>query len=240
MTSNPAQFNKIYSIVEKEQAKKMTKEYVVEKVNGDFVTVYEKGNKEDKYNINKKDFGKVNPEVGKTYKIETSEEILTSDPAQFAAVYKVEEAKEASKKPEKAADKKKTPEKEKPAEKAKETMLTDTFVIEKIDEEGVTVARKSNKEDKYLVPKKDFGKSELKVGKEYKITSDDVVLTSYPAQFGKIYKIEEVKSQENKNEDKKSKKENKASTKNPKTGLIGSSMALIGLIGAGLAYKKTK
>lgn len=227
MTSNPAQFGKIYSIVEKEQAKKMTKEYVVEKINGDFVTVYEKGNKEDKYNLNKKDFGKVNPEVGKTYKIETSEEILTSDPAQFAAVYKVEEVKEKTKKEEKK-------------EKAKETMLTDTFVIEKIDEEGVTVARKSNKEDKYLVPKKEFGKSELKVGKVYKITTDDVILTSYPAQFGKIFKIEEVKEKDNKKEDKNSKKENKASAKNPKTGLIGSSMALIGLIGAGLAYKKTK
>lgn len=227
--SYPAQFGKIFSIVEKkeEKAKTMTKEYVVEKVNGDFVTVYEKGNKESKYNLNKKDFGKVNPEVGKTYKIETSEEILTSDPAQFAAVYKVEEVKEK-------------PKKEDKKEKAKETMLTDIFVIEKIDEEGVTVARKSNKEDKYLVPKKEFGKSELKVGKEYKITSDDVVLTSYPAQFGKIYKIEEVKSQENKKEDKNSKKGNKASAKNPKTGLIGSSMALIGLIGAGLAYKKTK
>ncbi|MFO3667293.1 hypothetical protein [Anaerococcus kampingiae] len=227
MTSNPAQFGKIYSIVEKEEAKKMTKEYIVEKVNGDFVTVYEKGNKEDKYNLNKKDFGKVNPEVGKTYKIETSEEILTSDPAQFAAVYKVEEVKEKTKKEEKK-------------EKAKETMLTDTFVIEKIDEEGVTVARKSNKEDKYLVPKKEFGKSELKVGKEYKITTDDVILTSYPAQFGKIFKIEEVKAKDNKKEDKNSKKGNKASAKNPKTGLIGSSMALIGLIGASLAYKKTK
>lgn len=227
MTSNPAQFNKIYSIVEKEQAKKMTKEYVVEKVSGDFVTVYEKGNKEDKYNLNKKDFGKVNPEVGKTYKIETSEEILTSDPAQFAAVYKVEEVKGKPKKEEKK-------------EKAKETMLTDTFVIEKIDEEGVTVARKSNKEDKYLVPKKEFGKSELKVGKVYKITTDDVILTSYPAQFGKIFKIEEVEAKDNKKEDKNSKKENKSSAKNPKTGLIGSSMALIGLIGAGLAYKKTK
>ena len=227
--SYPAQFGKIFSIAEKkeEKAKTMTKEYVVEKINGDFVTVYEKGNKESKYNLNKKDFGKVNPEVGKTYKIETSEEILTSDPAQFAAVFKVEEVKE-------------NPKKENKKEKAKETMLTDTFVIEKIDEEGVTVARKSNKEDKYLVPKKEFGKSELKVGKEYKITSDDVVLTSYPAQFGKIYKIEEVKSQENKKEDKNSKKGNKASAKNPKTGLIGSSMALIGLIGAGLAYKKTK
>lgn len=227
MTSNPAQFGKIYSIVEKEQAKKMTKEYVVEKVSGDYVTVYEKGNKEDKYNLNKKDFGKVNPEVGKTYKIETSEEILTSDPAQFAAVYKVEEVKEKQKKEEKK-------------EKAKETMLTDTFVIEKIDEEGVTVARKSNKEDKYLVPKKEFGKSELKVGKVYKITTDDVILTSYPAQFGKIFKIEEVEAKDNKKEDKNSKKENKSSAKNPKTGLIGSSMALIGLIGAGLAYKKTK
>ena len=227
MTSNPAQFGKIYSIVEKEQAKKMTKEYVVEKINGDFVTVYEKGNKEDKYNLNKKDFGKVNPEVGKTYKIETSEEIITSDPAQFAALYMVVEVKEKQIKEEKK-------------EKAKETMLTDTFVIEKIDEEGVTVARKSNKEDKYLVPKKEFGKSELKVGKVYKITTDDVILTSYPAQFGKIFKIEEVEAKDNKKEDKNSKKENKSSAKNPKTGLIGSSMALIGLIGASLAYKKTK
>uniref|UniRef100_UPI0028056482 hypothetical protein n=1 Tax=uncultured Anaerococcus sp. TaxID=293428 RepID=UPI0028056482 len=113
--------------------------------------------------------------------------------------------------------------------KESEKTLSDIFVVEKIDQEGVTVYRKSNKEDKYLVPKKDFGKLEIKEGKEYKIFTDDIVLTSYPAQFGKIYKIEEVMAGKNKNP-----------AKNPKTGLIGTSFALIGLIGAGIGYKKIK
>lgn len=234
LKSYPAQFGKIFSIVEKKMpAKTMVKSYVVEKVADDMVTVHEKDNKESKYNIAKKDFGKAMPKVGETYKIETSEEILTSDPAQFAKVIKAELEKEAPKKAEKPADKKKTPEKskEKPAkeEKAKEKTLSDIFVVEKIDQDGVTVYRKSNKEDKYLVPKKDFGKLEIKEGKEYKIFTDDIVLTSYPAQFGKIYKIEEVMAGKNKNP-----------AKNPKTGLIGTSFALIGLIGAGIGYKKIK
>ncbi|MEQ0487765.1 hypothetical protein ABLW17_01705 [Anaerococcus murdochii] len=234
LKSYPAQFGKIFSIVEKAMpAKTMVKSYVVEKVADDMVTVHEKDNKESKYNIAKKDFGKANPKVGETYKIETSEEILTSDPAQFAKVIKAELEKEAPKKAEKPADKKK------PAEKAKENKkenkkesektLSDIFVVEKIDQDGVTVYRKSNKEDKYLVPKKDFGKLEIKEGKEYKIFTDDIVLTSYPAQFGKIYKIEEVMAGKNKNP-----------AKNPKTGLIGTSFALIGLIGAGIGYKKIK
>ena len=231
--SIPAQFGKIFSIVEKEMpAKTMTKSYVVEEVAKDFVTVSEEGMKESKYNIAKKDFGKANPKVGETYKIETSEEILLSEPAQFAKIYKVELVKEApkeNKKPaEKAKDNKKAKEKEN-----KEQMLSDIFVVEKIDEEGVTVARKSNKEDKYLVPKKDFGKLEIKEGKEYKIYTDDIVLTSYPAQFGKIFKIEEVMKNDNK-------KDNKMGAKNPKTGLIGTSMALATLAGASLTYKKIK
>ena len=234
LKSYPAQFGKIFSIVEKKMpAKTMVKSYVVEKVADDMVTVHEKDNKDSKYNIAKKDFGKAMPKVGETYKIETSEEILTSDPAQFAKVIKAELEKEAPKKAEKPVDKKKTPEKskEKPAkeEKAKEKTLSDIFVVEKIDEEGVTVYRKSNKEDKYLVPKKDFGKIEIKEGKEYKIFTNDVVLTSYPAQFGKIIKIEEVMAGKN-----------KQSAKNPKTGLVGTGLALVTLIGAGIGYKKIK
>ena len=234
LKSYPAQFGKIFSIVEKKMpAKTMVKSYVVEKVADDMVTVHEKDNKDSKYNIAKKDFGKAMPKVGETYKIETSEEILTSDPAQFVKVIKAELEKEAPKKAEKPADKKKTPEKskEKPAkeEKAKEKTLSDIFVVEKIDQDGVTVYRKSNKEDKYLVPKKDFGKIEIKEGKEYKIFTNDVVLTSYPAQFGKIIKIEEVMAGKN-----------KQSAKNPKTGLVGTSLALVTLIGAGIGYKKIK
>ncbi|WP_311481828.1 hypothetical protein [uncultured Anaerococcus sp.] len=232
--SDPAQFGKIFSIVEKEKpAKTMVKSYVVEKIANDIVTVHEKDNKENKYNIAKKDFGKENPKEGETYKIETSDEILTSDPAQFAKIYKVELEKEAPKKEEKPVEKKKPAGKpmENKKENEKETAktLSDTFVVEKIDEEGVTVYRKSNKEDKYLVPKKDFGKLEIKKGKEYKIFTDDIVLTSYPAQFGKIIKIEEVMAGNNKN-----------SAKNPKTGLVGTGFTLIGLIGAGLGYKKIK
>ena len=250
LKSYPAQFGKIFSIVEKKEAEKpaktMVKSYVIEEVNEESVTVYEKGMKNSKYNIAKKDFGKANPKVGETYKIETSEEILLSEPAQFAKVYKVELEKEAPKENKKPAEKDKKPENKKPAEdnkkpekENKEQMISDIFVVEKIDQEGVTVARKSNKEDKYLVPKKDFGKLEIKEGKEYKIYTDDIVLTSYPAQFGKIFKIEEVMKKEMPKE-KESKKDNKMGSKNPKTGLIGTSMTLIALGAASLGYKKIK
>lgn len=237
LKSYPAQFGKIFSIVEKKEMKKpaktMVKSYVVEDLSDVLVTVHEKDNKESRYTLPRKDFGTITPKVGKTYKIETSEEILTSEPAEFAAVYKVELEKEAPKKTEKPADKKKPVEKakenKKENKKESEKTLSDIFVVEKIDQEGVTVYRKSNKEDKYLVPKKDFGKLEIKEGKEYKIFTDDIVLTSYPAQFGKIYKIEEIMAGKNKNP-----------AKNPKTGLIGTGLALVGLIGAGIGYKKIK
>lgn len=241
--SIPAQFGKIFSIVEKEMpAKTMVKSYVVEEVAKDFVTVSEEGMKESRYTISKKDFGKANPKVGEVYKIETSEEILLSEPAQFAKIYKVELVKEAPKENKKPDEKEKKPENKKPEDKKpekenKEQTISDIFVIEKIDEEGVTVARKSNKEDKFLVPKKDFGKLEIKEGKEYKIYTDDIVLTSYPAQFGKIFKIEEVM---NKPKGKENQKANKAGAKNPKTGLIGTSMTLMALAGASLGYKKIK
>lgn len=231
--SIPAQFGKIFSIVEKEMpAKTMTKEYVVEEVSDDFVTVHEKDIKESKYTIAKKDFGKANPKVGETYKIETSEEILTSEPAQFAAIYKVELTKEAPKENNKKENNKK--------DNKKEEMISDIFVVEKIDEAGVTVARKSNKDDKYIVPKKDFGKLEIKEGKEYKIYTDDIVLTSEPAQFGKIFKIEEVMANKEMPKNKDNKDKNKKSSKNPKTGLVGTSLAVLGLIGAGIGYKKIK
>ena len=231
--SIPAQFGKIFSIVEKEMpAKTMTKEYVVEEVSDDFVTVHEKDIKESKYTIAKKDFGKANPKVGETYKIETSEEILTSEPAQFAAIYKVELTKEAPKENNKKENNKK--------DNKKEEMISDIFVVEKIEEAGVTVARKSNKDDKYIVPKKDFGKLEIKEGKEYKIYTDDIVLTSEPAQFGKIFKIEEVMANKEMPKNKDNKDKNKKSSKNPKTGLVGTSLALIGIVGAGIGYKKIK
>lgn len=237
--SIPAQFGKIYSIAEKKEAKTMVKSYQIEEVSDGFVTIHEKGIKESKFIIDKKYFGKTNPKVGEAYKIETSEEILTSEPAQFARVYKVELEKEAEKQPEKPRDNK-----EKPGEKTKETedskenknMVSDIFIVEEINESGVTVARKSNKVDKYLVPKKDFGKLEIKVGKEYKIYTDDIVLTSMPAQFGKIFKIEEVKEKPSKTNS----KDNKEGSTNPKTGLVGSGFVLLSLIGAGFAYKKIK
>lgn len=241
--SIPAQFGKIFSIVEKEMpAKTMTKEYVVEEVSDDFVTVHEKDIKESKYTIAKKDFGKANPKVGETYKIETSEEILTSEPAQFAAIYKVELTKEAPKENNKKENNKKEDNKKENNKKdnKKEEMISDIFVVEKIEEAGVTVARKSNKEDKYIVPKKDFGKLEIKEGKEYKIYTDDIVLTSEPAQFGKIFKIEEVMANKEMPKNKDNKDKNKKSSKNPKTGLVGTSLAVLGLIGAGIGYKKIK
>lgn len=60
LKSYPAQFGKIFSIVEKKMpAKTMVKSYVVEKVADDMVTVHEKDNKDSKYNIAKKTLEKL-------------------------------------------------------------------------------------------------------------------------------------------------------------------------------------
>ena len=262
MMSNPAQFSKIYEIkeVKKEDEKlpeeKITDQYLVKEVNEQGVIVEKIGSESEKYMVEKKYF-KGEVKVGEKYNITHNDVVMTSNPAIFNKIYDVEKIEE----------------------KIKETAtITNIYKVKEVNEEGVTLSYYSkedgselmeNSEDLYTVAKKEF-KDEVKVGDKYKITHSDEILTSDPAQFAKITKIEKVKEakapenkkpeEKNKNnnkdnkENKKNSKDNKenkkpeqktnekakTANKNPKTGVESMLLPLGLLISSAVAYKKSK
>ena len=251
LKSNPAQFGKIYKVVDSE-ANSVSDIYLVKEVKGDKVIVYAEYNKNNIFQIDKKYFDELKLENDLTeyaFSINTSAEVLPTIPAQFAKINKIEvnmpadgavlsgqklinedktekkdekQAKNKAVKAEKAVEKKEV----KKEEKIEEKEISDIYVVEKINEEGVLVHKKSNKEDKYLVEKKYFGNLQIKEGNEYQIFTNDIILTSNPAQFGKIFKIEEAK--------------NKVASRNPKTGLTSLGLTVFALASASFAFKKSK
>lgn len=74
-----------------------------------------------------------------------------------------------------------------------ETIIEDNFIVKEVNEEGVTLEKKGYEGDLYRVDKKEF-KQDPKVGEEYIIKHNDIILPSNPAQFNKIYGIEKVES----------------------------------------------
>lgn len=262
MMSNPAQFSKIYEIkeVKKEDEKlpeeKITDQYLVKEVNEQGVIVEKNGSESEKYMVEKKYF-KGEVKVGEKYNITHNDVVMTSNPAIFNKIYDVEKIEE----------------------KIKETAtITNIYKVKEVNEQGVTLSYYSkedgselmeNSEDLYTVAKKEF-KDEVKVGDKYKITHSDEILTSDPAQFAKITKIEKVKEakapenkkpeEKNKNnnkdniENKKNSKDNKdnkkpeqktnekakTANKNPKTGVESMLLPLGLLISSAVAYKKSK
>lgn len=262
MMSNPAQFSKIYEIkeVKKEDEKlpeeKITDQYLVKEVNEQGVIVEKIGSESEKYMVEKKYF-KGEVKVGEKYNITHNDVVMTSNPAIFNKIYDVEKIEE----------------------KIKETAtITNIYKVKEVNEQGVTLSYYSkedgselmeNSEDLYTVAKKEF-KDEVKVGDKYKITHSDEILTSDPAQFAKIIKIEKVKEakapenkkpeEKNKNnnkenkENKKNSKDNKenkkpeqktnekakTANKNPKTGVESMLLPLGLLISSAVAYKKSK
>lgn len=68
-----------------------------------------------------------------------------------------------------------------------------------------TIFEVDNPDNLYTVSYDDLRDEDVKVGDQYKIYSDGVVLESYPAQFGKIYRAEkqDQDSKDNNNEDQK-------------------------------------
>ena len=81
-----------------------------------------------------------------------------------------------------------------------ETIIEDNFIVKEVNEEGVTLEKKGYEGDLYRVDKKEF-QQEPKVGEEYIIKYNDIILPSNPAQFNKIYEIKKVDS-ENKSSNK--------------------------------------
>lgn len=68
-----------------------------------------------------------------------------------------------------------------------------------------TIFEVDNPDNLYTLSYDDLRDEDVKVGDQYKIYSDGVVLESYPAQFGKIYRAEkqDQDSKDNNNEDQK-------------------------------------
>lgn len=202
LKSNPAQFGKIYEIKEaakeEDTEEKVTGQFQVKEIKEEGVTVEKIDSKSEKYMVEKKYFDD-DVKVGDKYKITHNDIFMNSYPAQFNKIFDVEKIEEA----------------------LKETAsITNIYKVKEVNENGITLAyyRKEDgselmedSSDLYMVEKKEF-KDDVKVGDKYKITHSDEILTSEPAQFAKITKIEKIAetkatddNKENKSIDNKSK-----------------------------------
>lgn len=141
------------------------------------------------YNVPKEKFAEKDINVGDLYKINHDDIIMPSNPAQFGTIYSIEKEEKSD---------------NKENEDVKEELITEQFVVEKVNEDGYTIADTKNKDNKYIISKKDANNMDLNVGDQLEITHNGVVLESNPAQFGKIFdlkKSEKEKTEKNENEE---------------------------------------
>ena len=141
------------------------------------------------YNVPKEKFAEKDINVGDLYKINHDDIIMPSNPAQFGTIYSIEKEEKSD---------------NKENEDVKEELITEQFVVEKVNEDGYTIADTKNKDNKYIISKKDANNMDLNVGDQLEITHNGVVLESNPAQFGKIFdlkKYEKEKTEKNENEE---------------------------------------
>lgn len=161
--------NKIEEVMD-EKDEKVTESYIVKEINDDYVILNKKGYEDDLYQVEKSAFEKMKLEAGKEFEITSDGIILKSNPAQFGKIYEIKEAAK---------------------EEASEEKVTGQFQVKEINEEGVTVEKIGSESEKYIVEKKYFA-DDLKVGDKYKITHNDIIMNSYPAQFNKIFDVEKI------------------------------------------------
>lgn len=161
--------NKIEEVMD-EKDEKVTESYIVKEINDDYVILNKKGYEDDLYQVEKSAFEKMKLEAGKEFEITSDGIILKSNPAQFGKIYEIKEAAK---------------------EEAAEEKVTGQFQVKEINEEGVTVEKIGSESEKYIVEKKYFA-DDLKVGDKYKITHNDIIMNSYPAQFNKIFDVEKI------------------------------------------------
>ena len=153
-----------------EQDEKVTESYIVKEVKDDYVILNKKGYEDDLYQVEKSAFEKMDLEAGKEFEITSDGIILKSNPAQFGKIYEIKEAAK---------------------EEATEEKVTGQFQVKEVNEEGVIVEKIGSESEKYMVEKKYFD-DDVKVGDKYKITHNDIVMNSYPAQFNKIFDVEKI------------------------------------------------
>lgn len=161
--------DKTSKIEENQKEEKVTETYIIKEIKDGNVILNKKGNDTDLYSIPKDKFGKMGLEEGKVLSITSDGKILTSNPGQFAKIFEIKE--------------------EKPDEKK----ITENFIVKEINEETVTVEKEGSEGELYRLEKKYF-KEDLQVGDKYAISHNDVVMTSFPAIFGKIYEVKEIEA----------------------------------------------
>lgn len=161
--------DKTSKIEENQKEEKVTETYIIKEIKDGNVILNKKGNDTDLYSIPKDKFGKMGLEEGKVLSITSDGKILTSNPGQFAKIFEIKE--------------------EKPDEKK----ITENFIVKEINEDTVTVEKEGSEGDLYRLEKKYF-KEDLQVGDKYEISHNDVIMTSYPAIFQKIYEVKEIEA----------------------------------------------
>lgn len=158
--------------VSSKKNEKVTETYVVKEIKDDYVILNKKGFDDDLYQVEKNKFDKIKLEKGKELDITSDGNIMMSNPAQFSKIYEIKEVKKED-------------------EKLPEEKITDQYLVKEVNEQGVIVEKIGSESEKYMVEKKYF-KGEVKVGEKYNITHNDVVMTSNPAIFNKIYDVEKI------------------------------------------------
>ena len=138
------------------------------------------------FNVPKEKFADKEINVGDRYKISHDDIIMPSNPAQFGKIYSIEKDDQA----------------DNTDDETKEEKIKDHFVVEKVNEDGYTIADIKNNDNKYIISKKDAKNVDLNVGDKLEIIHNGVVMESYPAQFGKIFEVKKYDGQDMDNEKK--------------------------------------
>lgn len=164
--------------------------FVVKEINeeGTSAVLYEEGNEKSEYVLDLGQFRDDDVKVNNRYKIYWNGVAFTSFPAKFGHIYRVEKLE-----PLDEEDKFENM----PIDKIPEDHEVMEFEILEISKDikkpMATLAEVGKPDNKYTIDVKYLLDKYPAVGDVYKIYWDGVALKSYPAQFGKIYRVEKVK-----------------------------------------------
>lgn len=164
--------------------------FVVKEINeeGTSAVLYEEGNEKSEYVLDLGQFRDDDVKVNNRYKIYWNGVAFTSYPAKFGHIYRVEKLESLDEK-----DKFENMPIDKLPEDH-ESMEFELLEINKDDEKPMaTLAEVGNPDNKYVIKLDMLLDEYAGVGDLYKIYWDGISLKSYPAQFGKIYRVEKVK-----------------------------------------------
>ena len=168
----------------------MNRIFVVKEITeeGTSAVLYEEGNEKSEYVLDLNQFRDDDVKVNNRYKIYWNGVAFTSFPAKFGNIYRVEKLESLDEE-----DKFENMPIDKLPEDY-ESMEFELLEINKDDEKPMaTLAEVGNPDNKYVIKLDILLDEYAGVGDIYKIYWNGISLKSYPAQFGKIYRVEKVK-----------------------------------------------